>query len=66
MMEELEKGLKELGGGGRVAASWREQQCQQARPPGAPRDWTTNQRIHTEGLMVLATHVAENVLVGHQ
>jgi hypothetical protein len=29
-MEELEKGLKELRG---FAAPWREQQCQQARPP---------------------------------
>jgi hypothetical protein len=34
-MEELEKGLKEL----RVfAAPWKEQQCQQARSPGAPGD----------------------------
>jgi hypothetical protein len=29
-MEELEKGLKELR---EFAAPWREQQCQQARPP---------------------------------
>ena len=29
--------------------------------PGAPRDWTTNQRIH----MALATYVAEDGLVGH-
>jgi hypothetical protein len=51
-MEELGKGLKEL----RVfAAPWREQQCQQARSPGAPGDWTTNQRVHMEGPMVLAT-----------
>jgi hypothetical protein len=42
-MEELEKELKELRG---FVASWREQQCQQARPPGAPKDWTTNQRVH--------------------
>jgi hypothetical protein len=44
-MEELEKGLKELR---RFAAPWRKQQCQKARPPGAPRDWITNQRIHME------------------
>ena len=68
-MEELEKGLKELRG---FAAPWREQQCQQARlplpgpSPGAPRDWTTNQRIQMEGPMVLATYVVEDGLVGHQ
>ena len=50
------KGLKELR---MCAASWREQQCQQARPPGAPGDWTTNQKIH----MVLVTYVAEDDLV---
>jgi hypothetical protein len=62
-MEELEKGLKEL----RVFTSpWREQQCQQARHPGAPGDWTTNQRIHMEPLMALATYVAEDGLFGHQ
>ena len=62
-MEELGKGLKEL----RVfAAPWREQQCQQARSPGAPGDWTTNQRVHMEGPMALATYVAEDGLVGHQ
>jgi hypothetical protein len=58
-MEELEKGLKDL----RVfAALWREQQCQTARSPRAPGDWTTNQRVH----MALATYVAEDGLVGHQ
>ena len=62
-MEELEKGLKEQRG---FAAPWREQQCQQARLPGAPRDWTTNQRIHMEQPMALATYVAEDGLVGHQ
>jgi hypothetical protein len=60
MLEELEKGLKELKG---FAALWREQQCQQTRPPGATADWTTNQRIHMEEPMVLATYVAEDVLV---
>ena len=36
IMEELEKRLKELRG---FAAPWKEQQCQQARPPGAPHMW---------------------------
>ena len=62
-MEELEKGLKELRGS---AVPWREQQCQQARPLGAPGDSTTNQRIHMERPMTLATCVAEDGLVGHQ
>jgi hypothetical protein len=34
-MEELEKGLKELR---EFATPWKEQQCQLARPPRAPRD----------------------------
>jgi hypothetical protein len=55
--------VKELRG---FAAPWREQQCQQARTPGAPRDWTINQRIHMKGPMVLAAYVAEDGLVGHQ
>jgi hypothetical protein len=38
----------------------------QTPPPGAPRDWTTNQRVHMEGPMALATYVAEDGLVGHQ
>jgi hypothetical protein len=59
-MEELEKGLKELRG---FAAPWGEQQCQQARPLGAPRDWTNNQRVHMERPVVLATYVAEDGLV---
>ena len=62
-MEEIEKGLKELRG---FAAPYREQQCQQARPSGAPGDWTTNQRTYMEWPMVLATYVAEDSLVGHQ
>jgi hypothetical protein len=60
---DLEKGLKELRG---FAAPWREQQCKPARPPGAPRDWTTNQRVHMEGPMAPAPYVAEGGLVGHQ
>jgi hypothetical protein len=28
--------------------------------PGAPRNCTTNQRIHMEGLMALAAYVAED------
>jgi hypothetical protein len=62
-MEELEKELKELRG---LAAPWREQQCQLARPPGTSGNWTTNQRVHMEGPMALATYVAEDGLVGHQ
>jgi hypothetical protein len=62
-MEELEKGLKELRG---FAAPWKKQQCQLTRPHGAPRDWTTNQRVHMEGPMAPATYVAEDGLVGHQ
>jgi hypothetical protein len=64
-MEELEKGLKELRG---FAAPRRKQQCQLARPPTprAPKDWTTNQRIHMEQPIVLDTYVAEDGLVGHQ
>jgi hypothetical protein len=58
-MEELENGLKELR---EFAASWREQQYQQNRCPGAPGDWNTNQKIHT----VLATYVADDALVEHQ
>jgi hypothetical protein len=46
-MEELEKGLKEMKV---FAAPWREQQCKQTRPSGTPRNWTTNQRVHMEGL----------------
>ena len=34
--------------------------------PRAPGDWTTNQRIHMGGPMVLVTYVAEDGLVGHQ
>lgn len=62
-MEKLEKGLKELRG---FAALWREQQCKQARHPGAPVDWTINQRINMEGPMALAAYVAEDCFVGHQ
>jgi hypothetical protein len=62
-VEELEKELKDLM---EFAAPWREQQCQKVRPPGAPGVWTTNQRVHMEGLMVLAAHMAEDGLVGYQ
>jgi hypothetical protein len=62
-MEEMENVLKELRG---FAAPLREQQCQQARPPGAPRDWTINQRIHIELHMALTTYVANDGLVVHQ
>ena len=33
--------------------------------PGAPKDWTTYQRIQMERPMTLATYVGEDVLVGH-
>jgi hypothetical protein len=61
-MEDLEKKLKELRG---FAAPRGEKQFQQARPPGAPGDWTAKQRIHMERPLALATYVAENGLVGH-
>ena len=32
----------------------------------APRDWTTNLRIHMEGPMAPATYIAEDGLVGYQ
>jgi arginase family enzyme len=48
------------------AAPWGEQQYQQARFLGAPRDWTTNQRGHMEGPMALAAYVAGDGLVAHQ
>jgi hypothetical protein len=62
-MEELEKGLKELR---RFVAPWREQQCQLARSPGAPRDWTTNQRVNMEEPMPPTAYVVEDGLVGYQ
>jgi hypothetical protein len=46
LMEKLEKGLKELKG---FVAPWRVKQCQLARHSRAPRNWTTNQRVHTHG-----------------
>jgi hypothetical protein len=59
----MEKLVKEL----RLSApSWRKQQRQPAKPPGTPRDWTTNQRVHMKGPMALAAYVAEDGLVGHQ
>jgi hypothetical protein len=62
-IEELAIGLKELRG---FAALCREQQCQQARIPGVPGDWTTNKRVHMEEPISPATYVAEDGLVGHQ
>jgi hypothetical protein len=32
----------------------------------APGDWTTNQQVHMERPMALATYVAEDGFVGHQ
>ena len=37
-----------------------------ARPSGAPRDCTTNQRVHMEGPMAVALYVSEDDLVAHQ
>ena len=34
--------------------------------PRAPRDWTTNQRVHMEGPMAFSAYVAEDGLVGHE
>ena len=62
-MEELEEILEELR---EVAAPWREKQCQLASLPKAPRDWTTNQRIHMEGPMAPVTYVVEDGFVVHQ
>jgi hypothetical protein len=62
-MEELEKEVKELMG---FAVPWREQQCQQSREPGAPREWNTNKSIQMEGPMSQASYVAEEGLVEHQ
>ena len=59
LMEELEKGWKELKG---VADPWGLEQYQQARP----WSWTTNQRVHMEGPMAPAAYVAEDGLAGHQ
>jgi hypothetical protein len=47
-MEELEKGFKELRG---FAAPWREQQCQQARPP-----WSSQGLDHQPKKTHRATH----------
>jgi hypothetical protein len=57
-MEKLEKGLKELRG---FAEPCGEQQCQPARLPRAPKDWTTNKRVHMEGLMARAACGAEDM-----
>jgi hypothetical protein len=63
-VEELEKGLKKLRG---FAAPWRGSNSvnRPDPPPRAPRNWATNQRIHMEQPVVLATYVAEDGLVGH-
>ena len=59
LMEELEKGLKELRG---FAAPWREQQCQPARSRRLDHHpKITYGRIHGP-----AAYVAEDGLVGHQ
>ena len=63
-MVKIEKGLKELRG---FATPLREQQCQQTRLPLTEcHSWTTNQRIHIEGPMALATYVGKHGPVAHQ
>jgi hypothetical protein len=62
LMEKL-KGQTELR---EFAGLWEEQQCQRAKPPRAPRDSTTNQRVPIEGPMAPTTYVAVAGLVGHQ
>jgi hypothetical protein len=59
----LEKGLKELK---RVCSPIEGATVSTGQTPRAPRDWTTDQRIHVEGLMALVTYVAEDGLVGNQ
>ena len=63
-MEELEKGLNE--GAEEVSSPMERATVSQTRAPRAPGDWTTNQRVHMEGPMALATYVSEDGLVGHQ
>jgi hypothetical protein len=59
-MEELEKGLKGLQPHrGSNSVKWPDL-------PLIPADWTTNQRVHREGPMGLATFATEDDLVGHQ
>ena len=43
---------------------WR-QSMEQRLKERAPGDWTTNQRVHMEGPMALATYVGEDGLVGY-
>jgi hypothetical protein len=59
-VEELEKGPKELKG------FVEEQQYEPTSTPRAPRDQTTNQRVHMEGPMSPPSYVAKDSLVGHQ
>jgi uncharacterized lipoprotein YmbA len=62
-MKEREKVPKELKG---FAAPQDEQQYELTSTPRAPRDETTNQRVHMVGLVALAAYVAEDGLVCHQ
>ena len=63
LIKELEKGPKELKG---FAAPWEEQQYEPTNIPRAPRDLTTNQRVHMEGLKAPTANVIEDVLVEHR
>ena len=64
-MEELEKGLKELR---ELSAPWGDDNFNRLDPPTprAPKDRTTNQRIHMEGHRSSAAYVSEGGLVLHQ
>jgi hypothetical protein len=55
-MGNLQKGLKELRG---FAAPWNEQQCQLARPPGAPRVPSTKEYTWRDSR--LWSHVAQRM-----
>jgi hypothetical protein len=63
LIEELEKGLKELRG---FAGTWEINSVNRpdtASPHRAPGDMTTNQRVHMEGPVVLVAYVGEDGLV---
>ena len=64
-MEDIGKGLKELKGFATLQKK-KNNINQPTRHPRAPRNLTTNQRIHLEGPMAPAVYLAEDGLVGHQ
>jgi hypothetical protein len=62
-MKEIEKVPMELK---EIAAPYEEQQYEPTSTPRAPRDLTTNQRVHMEGLKAPTANVIEDVLVEHR